>query len=179
MTETAPPIQGPPAQDFQAPQPPPKRGPGRPKGSKTKNRPATGAAPKRGGSASYQSRRKKIGGTLTMFNMALQMTPLSSDRLDPLEIDALAKSLDEEARKSPTFRKYLDAALGVTGAGGLWSILGLIAIRRGARHGILPAAFDAQGAVLLQMAAQSNEAPTIHANGNGTVPFDGAPQSES
>lgn len=153
-----------PPKDAVTPQPPPKRGPGRPKGSKTKPR-ATGSPPKRGGSATYRSRRAKIGGTLTMFNMALSMSPLRGDRLDALEIDALAKTLDEEARKSATFRRYLDAALGVTGAGGIWSVLGLIAVRRGARHGLLPADFDANAAMLLQMAAQSSEAPTIHAPG--------------
>lgn len=151
--------EGPPVDEVAGPpEQPPKRGPGRPKGSKTRNRSepkATGAKPRRGRPPG-QSRKAKIGGVLTMFNMALQVTPLRSDALDALEIDALAKSLDEEAKKNPTFARYLDAALAVGGAGGLWSVLALIAMRRGARHGILPPMFDAQAQMLLQLSARTN-----------------------
>ena len=158
--------EGPPADEMTGPpEEPPKRGPGRPKGSKTRNRTAakpTGSAPRRGRPPG-QSRKAKIGGMLTMFNMALQVTPLRSDALDPLEIEALAKALDEEARKNPTFAKYLDIALGVGGAGGIWSVLALIAMRRGARHGILPPMFDAQASMLLQLSAKTNVAPTTAA----------------
>lgn len=154
---------GPPADEMAGPsEAPPKRGPGRPKGSKNKaprEPKATGTKPRRGRPPG-QSRKAKIGGLLTMFNMALQMTPLRSDALDALEIEALAKSLDEEARKSPTFAKYLDVALGVGGAGGLWSVLGLVAMRRAARHGVLPPMFDGQAAMLLQLASRSNTAPS-------------------
>lgn len=107
-----------------------------------------------------------------MVNMGIQMSPLRNDALDALEIDALAKALDEEARKSATFARYLDAALGVAGAGGIWAVLGLIAARRGSRHGILPPSFDAQAAMLLSLTAQSNKAPTFTppADENGTEP---------
>lgn len=166
MTEQSEFTDGPPVSEMsEPPEQPPKRGPGRPKGSKTRNRSApkaTGSAPRRGRPPG-QSRKARIGGMLTMFNMALQVSPLRGDALDPLEIDALSKALDDEARKSPTFARYLDIALGVGGAGGIWSVLALIAMRRGARHGILPPMFDQQASMLLQLSARSNVTPTTAA----------------
>lgn len=164
--------QGPPVDDVAGPpEPAPKRGPGRPRKDGSPAQPrkhrepkATGAKPRRGRPPG-QSRKAKIGGLLTMFNMALQVTPLRSDALDALEIETLAKALDEEARKNATFAKYLDYALGVGGAGGIWSVVALIAMRRAARHGVLPPMFDSQAQMLLQLAGRTNT------TGDNVVPF--------
>lgn len=157
MTEFAP---GPTIAEL--PPPPVKRGRGRPKGSK--NRPKEDA-PRRGrppGGAAYRSRREEIGGILLLVNMGIQASPLRNDALDPLEIDALASAIDAEAKRNPTFRKYLFRALGVaSGVGGIGATVGIIVMRRAARHGIIPQELDAQGAMILGMMSQSNAEPII------------------
>jgi hypothetical protein len=140
MTQT--PFTGSPFRTPESPDgaPAPKRR-GRPPGSKNT-----------GGGRRKRSLKTEIGGTLTLLNMGVQLSPLSRDALDAIEINALAEGLDEEARKSPQFRKYLEYAIGVTGAGGnLYAVLAIIATRRAARHGYLPEVVDQQLGTLLAM----------------------------
>ncbi len=59
-----------------------------------------------------------------------------------VEIDLLATSLDDQARKSPKFRKALEGALTASGSAGLISIVAMIGARRASRHGMLPAEID-------------------------------------
>ena len=109
-------------------QPPPKRR-GRPPGSTNRK--------------TRKSLKTEIGGTLALLNMGIAMTPVRDDALDAVEIEALANGLNEEAQRSPQFRKYLEYVIGVTGAGGsLLPVIGMIAGRRAARHGYLPREFD-------------------------------------
>lgn len=90
--------------------------------------------------ASQRGRRPKsletqIGSALMTFNIPLWAFPQTrNDALDDAEIQALAKALDQQARVSPTFRKYLVGALEATSGGQLVSVLLVITARRMARH---------------------------------------------
>lgn len=109
----------------------------------------TDTAPKRRGrppgsknsSTSTRSRKSlkdEIGGTLVMFNLALMAIPATrSDALDPKEVELLADAIDNQAKISPTFRKYLTVALSATSGGQLISVVAVIGARRLARHEIL------------------------------------------
>jgi len=125
---------------------PPKRGPGRP--------PTVAARP------SARSLKSEISATLMQINLVLIMIPpLRQDQMDMVEIDALASSLDEQARKSPRFRKALEGALTATGGAGLISILAIIGTRRAARHGLVPVEIDQQlGNLLAQGSSRRNGA---------------------
>lgn len=107
----------------------PKRRRGRPPGSK--NRPKDGSAPTRSG----RSLENQIGGMLILVNAPLQLIPiLQRDALDPVEIKALAKAVDQECQRSPKFRKYVESALKVQGASSLLAVVSLIGARRVVRH---------------------------------------------
>lgn len=109
----------------------------------------------RASNARRRSLKPQIAGTLMMFNLALTVVPpLRRDVLDEVEINALAEALDEQARQSPRFRKYLEAALSATGGGQLVGILAIIGARRASRHGALPPEIDGQLGALLAMNAQ-------------------------
>lgn len=104
----------------------------------------------------------EISAFLSLANMLVVVSPLGSrtyvvpgtdgnpatveqhigDELDEAEIDLLAKSLDAQCQRSPRFRKQIERILGVGAAGGLLGVIGMIVIRRAARHGILPPAID-------------------------------------
>lgn len=106
----------------------PKRRRGRPPGSK--NRPKDGSAPRSG-----RSLENQIGGMLILVNAPLQLIPLlQRDALDPVEIKALAKAVDQECQRSPKFRKYVESALKVQGASSLLAVVSLIGARRVVRH---------------------------------------------
>lgn len=152
---------------------------------------ASDTAPKRRGrppgsrnsTTSTRSRSKslknEIGGTLTMFNLALlALPPTRSDALDTKEIELLASALDEQAKANPTFRKYLTIALSVTSGGQLISVVGIIAARRMARHEfVLPKEADAMLGQMIGSPAfvfppapepETEQAPHTDAN-NGTT----------
>lgn len=63
------------------------------------------------------------------------------DELDSPEIELLAVALDKQCQRSPRFRKYVERVLGVGSGGQLVTVLGMIAIRRASRHGLVPEAF--------------------------------------
>jgi hypothetical protein len=71
---------------------------------------------------------------LAMFNLPVQMFA-PTDALDLAEMDALAEALDNQCKVSPTFRKYMERALGVASGGELIAVTGMILTRRMARHG--------------------------------------------
>lgn len=72
------------------------------------------------------------------------------DELDELEIAHLAKSLDAQCQRSPRFKKYVESVLGVAAGGGVVAVLGIIAARRAARHGLIDPAMDGTLAAFLQ-----------------------------
>lgn len=99
--------------------------------------------------------REEIAAFLTMANTVVLMTPLGTkparaafdssvpvekigDELDAAEISALAASIDRQCLRSPRFRKYIEAMLGVGSGGTLLATIGIIATRRAARHGLIP-----------------------------------------
>lgn len=107
----------------------PKRGPGRPRGSR--NSGASRGRPRK-------SLKDQIGATLITFNLALwAIPPTRNDALDDKEIELLAEAIDNQAKISPTFRRYLEVALAATTGGQLISVVGIIAARRFARHEFL------------------------------------------
>lgn len=111
----------------------PKRGRGRPRkdGSDT--------APRTRQSRQPAVTEDAVGGLLFMLNMPLSMVPfLQADALDPTETQALAKGIVEQCKTSPTFKRYVQMALKMSGATGLLAPLSIIIARRGVRHGLLP-----------------------------------------
>lgn len=109
-----------------------------------------------------RSLRVEIGALLTMANTAVIMSPLGTrpvaaitdpsfplerierigDELDAAEIDALASALDAQCRRSPRFRKLIEGMLTAGAGGALVTVIGMIAARRLARHGVLPPMLD-------------------------------------
>lgn len=111
-----------------APETAPKRR-GRPPGSRNSGAPR--GRPRK-------SLKDQIGATLITFNLALwAVPPTRNDALDDKEIELLAEAIDNQAKISPTFRRYLEVALAATTGGQLISVVGIIAARRFARHEFL------------------------------------------
>lgn len=113
-----------------------------------------------------RSLRPEIGAALTMLNAVLIVSPLGTrpveaigdpaimperigDELDAAEIDALASAIDAQCKRSPRFRAYVESVLTVGSGGTLLTVLAIIAARRAARHGILPAQVDMIGGMAL------------------------------
>ncbi|MHB8674582.1 MAG: hypothetical protein ACYDAK_13020 [Candidatus Limnocylindrales bacterium] len=95
-----------------------------------------------------------VGGLLFLFNIPLGMMSITAaDALEPDEITALAKGIVEQCRTSPAFKRYVQAALRVSGATGILVPLSLVLARRAARHGILPAEADAQMGAMIGVLA--------------------------
>jgi hypothetical protein len=110
----------------------PKRGP-------TKPGPKPGAAAAR----KTASLKPQIASMLITMNLALYIIPpLRVDVLDEVEIEALARGLDEQAKASPRFRKYLEGAIAAGSGGTLMATVAIIGMRRASRHGMLPEVLD-------------------------------------
>src|SRR4051812_32399852 len=113
-----------------------KRRRGRPPGSKNKT---YGGAPVGSRTRRGNSLETEIGALLVMVNMPLQLVPaLQRDALDHIEIQALAKGINQECQVNPRFRKYVEQLLRVQGGTSLLAIVGMIAARRVVRHDIIP-----------------------------------------
>lgn len=100
---------------------------------------------------SKASLETQIGAMLMTFNFAFMVIPpIRQDALDEAEISALAKAIDQQAKSSPRFRKYLEAMLGATSGGQLVSVCAIIGARRLARHeiGLPKEADEALGSML-------------------------------
>lgn len=87
---------------------------------------------------STRSLETEIGAFLVNVNLIILVTPWRGDALDETEIMALARGIDEQAKRSPRFRRMVEYALGAQGMGGLPITVGIIIGRRAARHGIVP-----------------------------------------
>lgn len=118
----------------------PRRKPGRAKGS----------APMGGRRSTTRSLEPQIAATLMALNFAMYVIPpIANDRLDELEIRALAKAIDEQAKQSIRFRRMIEGALAVTSGGQLLGVAMIIGARRASRHGLLPPEADGQLRVML------------------------------
>jgi len=129
-------------------------------------------APKRGPQKaaprpSSRSLKSEIASTLMTINLVLVMIPpLRQDQMDMVEIEALADALDEQARKSPRFRKALEGALAAGSGAGLIGVVAIIGARRAARHGMIPAEADQMlGNMLAQGASAKARAGMPSGNG--------------
>ena len=108
---------------------------------------------------STRSLKAEIAAFLTPANQLVLMSPLGTrpfaatvdpnivpdhvgDELDAAEIGALAAAIDAQAMRSPRFRKAIERMLGVGASGQLIGVLGIIATRRAARHGMAPPMLD-------------------------------------
>lgn len=119
----------------------PKRRRGRP--PRDPNSPPTVRKPR--ATTRGRSLKDEIGGTLFLLNMAFAFMPdpWRGDALDDLEIMALAEALDDAAKANPVMHKYLSTVLVSGGSmANLVIVAGLIAGRRLARHGMMPAEMD-------------------------------------
>lgn len=149
---------GPPVTQLPIAEVAPKRGPGRPKGSGNKHRNNGSAAPRPPRPST--SLRTRVGGMLTFVNMFVMVTPIRGDALDPIEIDALAKAIDEQCKQSPRFRKYVESMLSAGSGGQLLGVCIVIGARRAARHGVLPPDMDGYlGGMLAQEASRVGTPP--------------------
>lgn len=127
----------------------PRRKSGRPKGS-----------PAMGGRIATRSLEAQIAATLMAMNFALYLIPpLAADRLDEVEIKALARALDAQAKGSPRFRKMLEGALTVTSGGQLLGVAMIIGARRASRHGLLPPEADGQLGAMLSISVNAPQPP--------------------
>lgn len=89
--------------------------------------------------SSKGSLRTEIGGLLTMVNLPLMMLPMTQKgALDPVEIDALAKAIDQECQTNATFRKYVEQMLKVQGGTNLMFVVAAIGARRVVRYDVIP-----------------------------------------
>lgn len=102
------------------------------------------AAPKRRGrppgsrnKASRANLKKDLEGLITLANTVVVIAA-PADALDPVEVEALAAALDEQAKANPRFRRMLENAISVAGGTSLITVVGIIVTRRLARHGVVP-----------------------------------------
>jgi len=146
--------QGPPVTQLPGAETPPRRGRGRPRGSRTRV-----DAPSRA-SASRASLETRIGGMLLVCNSIVYLIPgAQKDALDPTEIAALAKAIDAEARQNARFRRYVEAALSAGSGGQLFGVLAIIGMRRASRHGLLPVELDGTFGALLAQSVPASPPP--------------------
>lgn len=143
-------VKGPPLQEPLG-ETPPKRGPGRPR--------RDGSAPGTPRSAPLPAVniQESVAGILMTINLTFMVAggfgvPLDRDAFDDVEIHALSTAIADQCKASPAFKRYVLAAIGVTGGAGLFGVIAIVAMRRAARHGMLPAEADYQGGVLLAQA---------------------------
>lgn len=150
-------------------------------------KPAAKPAPKR------RNLEAELGQMLVMAN--LMAAPfLGPDAMDDAEILVLARAMNDQANKSPRFRKIVEGALTASGSGGLLGVVVIIGGRRLARHRVIepiwdqrleamlrlqlmdldptdPAAMEAAAAALAaSMMEQSANGQTGPESGNGTAP---------
>jgi hypothetical protein len=96
-------------------------------------------------------------GTITQFEIQPGMSvPIPEmrqvtlgDELDEMEIAHLAKAIDAQCQRSPRFKRYVEMVLGVGAGGGIIAIVGIIAARRAARHGIIDRSLDPKLGMML------------------------------
>ena len=151
-------VKGPPLQEpIVTGESAPKRGPGRPR--KDGSAPGTPRA-----QAPNVNIQESVAGLLMATNLVFMMAgqfgvPLDRDAFDDVEIHALSTAISDQCKQSPLFKKYVLAAIGVTGGASLLGVVAIVAMRRAARHGLLPAEADLQGGMLLAQAMKM-PAPT-------------------
>jgi hypothetical protein len=113
------------------------------------------------------SLKPQIAGMLMTMNLALYVIPpLRVDVLDDVEIEALARALDEQAKRSIRFRKALEMALTAGSGGTLFGVMAIIGARRASRHGMAPPEVDQMLGNLLAMSVSGSAKAATDAGGN-------------
>jgi hypothetical protein len=108
--------------------------------AKKRGRPSLGGSSS--SKSSYTPRRSttslknQIGGFIMTVNIPVQMFS-NKNALDAVEIEALAKALDEECQRNQRFRKYVEQMLAVQGGTSLVLVVAAIAGRRVARNNLI------------------------------------------
>lgn len=117
---------------------------------------------------SSKSLKAEISGLLMTINLALMMIPpLSKDQMDMVEIEALADALDDQARRSPRFRKAIESALAMGSGGTLLGVVAIMGARRAARHGLIPGDAETVDQTLGNLLAQGTQASQKARNAAG------------
>lgn len=99
---------------------------------KRPGRPATSKPTTKG------SLKAEIGGLIMSLNVLIMMVPpISNDRLDIVEMEALAEALDDQCKRSDRFRKMMENALAGSAGASLLGVVGIISARRAARHRLI------------------------------------------
>lgn len=96
----------------------------------------------------------RIGAFIVRCNLPLHLAATvgfihADDPLTAPETEALAKSLAAQAAIHPTFRKYLEVAMGVSEGTDLLFVVGAIGLRRAANHGVVPEAVGTMASAAL------------------------------
>ena len=125
------------------PAPEPEKKPKKP----TPRKPASGG----GGARSIE---QDIAAILVYSNLMLAPV-LKGDALDEVEIMALARSIDRQAKNSPRFRAAVDKMLTAMGGTGLLGVSLMIVGRRAARHGMIAREWDLNLGIALQVSQMS------------------------
>lgn len=111
--------------------------PAKKRGRKPGQTTGSGSTPSRArSSGSRGSLEQQIGGFILTINMPLSMF-LPKDALDFVEIQALAKAIDQECQRNARFRKMVEQALAVQGGTSLLLVVAAIAGRRVVRHDLI------------------------------------------
>lgn len=103
---------------------------------------------KRAPSATKRSIEQDIASLLVYANLMLAPV-LKSDVMDDVEILALAKAIDDQAKKSPRFRAAIDRMLTAVGGTGLIGVAIIIIARRASRHGLMSPDWDQKLGIML------------------------------
>jgi len=104
---------------------------------------------------------KRVGAMLIQLNTPVMMVCAMGQRMgapvdpaiDPLqpnEIVLLAQGITQQAESHATFRRYLEAALAISGSAGLASVVVAILAVRLSAHGVLPPEVGGYAALGLQ-----------------------------
>ena len=110
--------------------------PAPPKAPKRASRPSRARA-----AVSRAKIREGLDQLVTMVNTLLVVVA-PYDALQPKEVAVLVNALDEQAAKSPRFRRGIEALLTVTSGGSLGLVVGLIVGRRLARRRLFGPTFS-------------------------------------
>lgn len=112
--------------------------PSRREKGKDKEKPKQAARPRQ----STASIQNDIAALLVYSNLMLAPV-LKGDVMDDVEIVALSRAIDDQAKKSPRFRAAIQRMLAATGGTGLIGVSIMILGRRLARHGMIAPQWDA------------------------------------
>lgn len=128
-----------------------------------KRKPGTGRPRGRPPGISQANIQPQLATMLAYVNIGLAiLPPTNRDQLDDAEILLLSTAIAEEAKRNLRFAKAVQAVLRVSGEAGLATVLGMIVVRRAARHGLIAPEIDLQfGSILAASVNAPRPAPPV------------------